>query len=263
MTPTMPNDHEVGRPLCVVGIPMTNLYEQTARVLADLDFDAVDELVIYDHASDDPMTLAWLAAIEFAPKVTVDRRGGIPDESLYRSWNDTIRRALARSDAPEVDVVLLNNDVRIPPGFIRLLTRALRSGGPDVLIVYPDAQADLLAGVPDEIRLTPTTGLHADGGLTGYAFGVKAEAFRDRLPLIDERLKLYSGDRDLIHNVERRGYHAARVEGLPCQHSHGATRRLRPELAETQRRDVALWWGEHPEARTSQAPPGASTGGPA
>lgn len=238
---------------------MTNLYEQTARVVADLDFDDLDELVIYDHASDEPMTIAWLAAIEFAPKVSVDRRGSIPEESLYRSWNDTIRRALEQSDAPEVDVVLLNNDVRLPPGFIRFLTRALRSGGSELMITYPDAGADLADGLPDRIELTPTTGLHADGGLTGYAFAIKAEAFREELPFIDERLKLYSGDRDLVHGLQIRGYHAARVNGLPCEHSHGATRKRRPELQETQRRDVELWWGEHPEARTSHAS-GASTG---
>ena len=41
-------------------------------------------------------------------------------------WNDTIRRPLDRFRGREIDVVLLN-DVRIPPGFIRFLTRAMRS----------------------------------------------------------------------------------------------------------------------------------------
>lgn len=230
---------------------MMNLHDRTARVLADLDFDEFDELIIYDHASDDPASIEWLRQIERRPKVTVDSRSIIPEESLYRSWNDTIRRALARFDAPEVDVVLLNNDVRLPPGFVRFLTRALRSGDPRVMITYPDMGAKRQAGLPPRIELTPTRGLYTEavGGLTGWAFALKAEAFRHDVPFIDERLKFYSGDRDLVHAVEMHGYYAARVEGLPCDHRLGTTRKLRRDLIAQQERDVALWWGEHGEER--------------
>lgn len=236
------------RPPCVVGIPMMNLHQRTARVIADLDAEAFDELIIFDHASDDPATLEWLREIERDPKITVDRRRIIPEESLYRAWNDTIRRALDRFDLPEVDVVLLNNDVRLPRGFLRFLTRALRAGGPEVVIAYPDATAPRKSGLPREIRLTRTKGLYADGGLTGWAFALRAEAFRDAIPFIDERLKFYSGDRDLVHAIETRGYVAARVEGLACEHGLGVTRKRRPDLVDQQKRDIALWWGEHPEA---------------
>jgi hypothetical protein len=229
---------------------MMNLHDETAAVVADLDESEFDELIIFDHGSDDPASIAWLGRIEEHPKITVDRRGVIPDESLYRSWNDTIRHGLARFNAAEIDVVLLNNDVRLPRGFIGFLTRALRSGDPKVMIAFPDKEAPMDGGLPDRVGLTPTKGLHGDGGLTGWAFAVKAEAFRDVLPFIDERLKIYSGDRDLIHAVETRGYYAARVDGLPCKHTLGTTRRRRPEIKEQQERDVRLWWGEHPEART-------------
>lgn len=232
---------------------MMNLHDRTARLIADLDFDEFDELIIFDHASDDPLTLRWLAEIEREPKVVVDRRRIIPEESLYRAWNDTIRRAISRFDEPEVDVVLLNNDVRLPRGFVRFLTRAMRSGDRTVMIAYPDATAKRKAGLPRRIALTPTRGLSADGGLTGWAFSVRGEAFRDKLPFIDERLKFYSGDRDLVHAVETRGFTAARVNGLPCEHGLGATRKRRPDLVEQQRRDIALWWSEHSEAVTSRS----------
>ncbi|MGI8829502.1 MAG: glycosyltransferase family 2 protein [Candidatus Limnocylindria bacterium] len=232
----------MNRPPCVVGIPIMNLHDFTARVVDDLD--ELDELVIYDHGSDDPASVEWLAEIELREKVTVDRRAAIPEESLYRSWNDTSRRALATFDGPEVDVVLLNNDVRLPPGFIGFLTRALRSGDPRVLITYPDSKVSLDRGLPNEIQLTPTKGLEAEGGLSGWAFALKAESFRAHVPFIDERLRLCSGDRDLVHNVEIRGNYAARVDGLPAKHAHGETRKKRPELREQQRRDVELWWGE-------------------
>lgn len=237
------------RPPCVVGIPMTNFHELTASVLADLDFEEFDELIIFDHGSDDPASRTWLRDIERQPKVSVDRRGSIPEESLYRAWNDTIRRALARFGAPAVDVVLLNNDVRLPRGFVRFLTRALRSGDPRVMIAYPDVNAKLSSGLPASIALTPTRGLFDDGGMTGWAFAVRAEAFRSHLPFIDERLRFYSGDRDLVYAIESRGYTAARVIGLPCEHELGATRKRRRDLREQQKRDVALWWSEHPDAR--------------
>jgi GT2 family glycosyltransferase len=224
---------------------MMNLHDMTARLIRDLDFDDFDELVIFDHGSDDPASISWLAEVERRDKVTVDRRAAIPDESLYRSWNDTIRRALERYDDPAVDAVLLNNDVRLPPGFVRFMTRALRAGDPRVMIAYPDVSASLEQGLPRTIDVTPTRGLAAQGGLTGWAFALKAEAFRSELPYIDERLRIYSGDRDLVHTVETHGYYAARVNGLPCKHRLGSTRRKRPELKEQQRRDVALWWGEH------------------
>lgn len=239
-----------GRPPRVVGIPMMNLHDETAAVLADLEGDTVDKILIFDHGSDDPATLAWLAEVEQRPGVVVERRGVIPVESLYRAWNDTIRYALAHYDTAAVDVVLLNNDVRLPRGFVDFLTSALRSGDPRVMIAFPDKEAPMDGGLPARARLTPTRGLHPDGGLTGWAFALKGEAFRGLLPFIDERLKIYSGDRDLIHAVETRAYYAARVDGLPCQHTLGTTRRRRPELAKQQERDVELWWGEHPEART-------------
>ena len=224
---------------------MMNLHRLTSRVLDELDFAELDEVVIYDHGSDDPATIRWLAAIERREKVSVDRRAAIPEESLYRSWNDTIRRALDRHAVVEVDVVLLNNDVRLPEGFLGALTRALRAGDGRLAITYPDVDATLEAGIPRALDVTPTKGLKGEGGLVGHAFALKAELFRSELPYIDERLKFYSGDRDLIHNVEAAGYHAGRVNGLPCTHHWGGTRRRRPELKEQQRRDVSLWWGEH------------------
>lgn len=237
------------RPPCVVGIPMMNLHDETAAVIADLEGDDFDELIIFDHGSDDPATIAWLAEVEQRPRITVDRRGVIPEDSLYRSWNDTIRHALTRFDASVVDVVLLNNDVRLPRGFVGFLTSALRSGDDRALIAFPDKRATMDRGLPRRVHLTPTRGLHGDGGLTGWAFALKAEAFKGLVPFIDERLKIYSGDRDLIHAVETRGYYAARVDGLPCQHTLGTTRRRRPEIKAQQERDIKLWWGEHPEAR--------------
>lgn len=239
------------RPPCVIGIPMMNLHEETAAVIADLEGDAFDELIIFDHGSDDPATLAWLREVEQRPRIRVDRRGVIPEESLYRAWNDTIRQALDRFPLPEVDVVLLNNDVRLPRGFVRFLANALRSDDPHIMIAFPDKNAPIEAGLPDAVRVTRTRGLHPDGGLTGWAFALKAEAFRGMLPFIDERLKIYSGDRDLVHAVETRGYYAAQVDGLPCHHVLGTTRRRRPEIKEQQERDIALWWSEHPEARVT------------
>ena len=231
---------------------MMNLHRLTRRVLDELDFADLDEVVIYDHGSDDPATIRWLAEVERRDKVTVDRRAAIPEESLYRSWNDTIRRALERHPGLEVDVVLLNNDVRLPEGFIGALAGALRSGDPRLAITYPDATAPLEAGLPKRLEVTPTRGLKGEGGLEGHAFALKAELFRTELPFIDERLKFYSGDRDLVHNVEAAGYHAGRVVGLPCRHHWGGTRRRRPELKEQQQRDVSLWWGEH-KARKAEA----------
>ena len=233
------------QPPCVVGIPMMNFHEHTAHVVEDLDFDELDELIIFDHGSDDPASIAWLAKIERRPKVTVDRRAAIPTESLYRSWNDTIRHALARfNDRKRVDVVLLNNDVRLPAGFIGFLTRAVRSGDPRLMIAYPDMNAILDDGLPQNTDLEPTRGLADDGGLTGWAFALKAEAFRREIPYIDERLRFYSGDRDLIFNLETRGYYAARVRGLPCLHGLGVTRKKRPELKDQMRRDVKLCWAK-------------------
>jgi GT2 family glycosyltransferase len=112
------------------------------------------------------------------------------------------------------------------------------------MITFPDARAPLRSGVPWRIRVTPTKGLAMEGGMTGWAFALKAEAFRSELPLIDERLKFYSGDRDLVHSVEMAGYRAARVDGLPCTHQRGATRKRRPELKEQQDRDIHLWWSK-------------------
>lgn len=221
---------------------MMNLHEMTAEVLRSLADDEFDEILIFDHGSDDPASIRWLASVERRPGICVVRREAIPDESLYRAWNDTIRRALMRYQNRTADVVLFNNDIHLPPGFTRFLTRALRAGPPSVVAAFPDVHADMHDGIPTDIKLTPTGGVAADGGLTGWAFALKAEMFATQLPLIDERLRFYSGDRDLIFNIQLRGFVAARVDGLPCRHGLGVTRKKRPELAEQMRRDVELCW---------------------
>lgn len=213
--------------MTVVAIPFVDRLDLTAPLALDLLADpAVALLQLWDNGSTDPAVLAWLADAARSPRVEVRHcpplGAALPgggEWSLYASWNGAWRRAL-EAGAPAV--VLLNNDVSVPPGFVGALTSSLLAAADDVWCVYPRTGPEPARGEPGP--LTRTRGLWPDG-LAPFAFALRADARSRGLPWVDERFVFYCGDVDLLWQVQARGATCARAEHLTVAHRLGATRK--------------------------------------
>jgi hypothetical protein len=166
----------------------------------------------------------------------VDARG----DGIYRMWNRGWEMARSRG---VVNVAVLNDDIGILPGTIRLMARALRAH-PRIGCVYPDASVRR-SNLPS--RISYTTEWDPAGGrtMTGFCFMFKGEL---PLPPFDEGMEWWYGDSEFDESVKLAGYGVARIDGLPITHISDAETddwARRPELKEAIERDGIRWAERH------------------
>ena len=164
-----------------------------------------------------------------------------PGLTITQMWNRAWLAALDEAD--QVDLVVLNNDIAVPPGFIVNLTSMLRSDE-RYWAVYPDYNRRVEQGTAIK-GLTPTNGTFRHGGMCGWAWALKAEAHREGLPLMDEQFQWWASDDDLVFAIEASGHLVGRVDGLPVDHVGSVTFNGRGDLHgqgwDDLRRCVAKW----------------------
>lgn len=171
------------------------------------DIEALLELVLpdVDHA----IVIDLVGGLRDRDGVRVLRRD--PRASLYRWLNEGWR--LAREVASEVNVAVLDDAVRILPGTVAHLSRALRVRD-DVGMVYPDDRLDVVrAKLPPRVRLDIDRDPLGGRIVTGYCFVARAE-----LPIegpFDEGYLRWYGDTQFDEAVRLVGYGVARVLGVP------------------------------------------------
>ena len=145
------------------------------------------------------------------------------DQTIYHMWNRGWKMAVEETDGGPVNVAILNNDITIPPGFLSLMRKALRSAA-NVWAVYPDYNLKVKDGVnTNEFRLKPTQGTYQHGGMCGWAFMLRGEIVNYGMPYVDERFEWWYGDDDIVRNITSRGKKVCRVSGLPLDHINEAT----------------------------------------
>lgn len=189
-----------------------------------LEQDEFDKLLIYDDRVAPPSEshVAFLKD----PRVAVVRI--LERVSFYELWNSAIRRA-GRLNG-RANVVLLNDDIKIPKHFISRLTEALREDD-DVWCAYPNYNMPVANDGGCEHRLVPTRGTMKQGGLWGCAFALRAELYRHRdLPMIDEKFRIWCGDDDIVKQIDLAGKKVCRVDDLALEHIASTTFQKHPEL---------------------------------
>jgi hypothetical protein len=209
---------------CYVMIPMRGRLDLTAALLDQLRNRGVAgqlgaTVLIYDNGSPEDelgVLRQWAAA------GTVDLFE-TPGMSITDMWNAGWDEVCSRHGVGPADLAILNNDIEVPDRFLHHLSAALRSAQhPEPWAVYPDYH---LAQLVDDRHqrptgvLTRTSGTYRLGGMSGWAFMVRAETrSRLMLPTIDAQFKHWCGDDDLAFQVEQRGGGVYRVDGLPLFH---------------------------------------------
>ncbi len=167
-----------------------------------------DGLFVFDNGSTDG-TAGWLAAeAARGTLVGVDAAGC----TLHQMWNAGI--VAARRRAPVCNIAILNNDLWLGPDFCRRLAGALRSD-PDLVAVSPNYDGRPLDGV------TYVTSTYKNGGMAGFAFMVRGEAF-DEIA-IDESLRWWYGDDDLVAQIGARGKRVGLTGATTVEHIDGGS----------------------------------------
>lgn len=138
--------------------------------------------------------------------------------SIYGMWNYVWERE--KKIGGEFNIAFLNDDIELSPYSIYTMARILRAQD-DLAIVYPDVAAGPPVSLFNKeypITYTETTG--GAGGMTGFCFMLKGEL---DIPYIDENLKLYWGDDDLVAQTIKQGYKIGQIGGLPILHAGSFT----------------------------------------
>ena len=221
-----------------VMVPMRDYHVLTRSLCRQLaEQGEFDRLWVYDNGSSSRSSRNWLSTIETTGRYGAEVVRWGPAKGIYRMWNDAWRRSLhtwraetAGDPAERRFLAILNNDLEIPPRFLSNLAAGLLAGADEgVWATFPQWGLSWPSESTPTGRLSATRGTRNAGGMSGYAFLLDVTRHdTDGLPFIDEEFIWYSGDGDLVTQIEINGGTAARVEGLPVGHKEKATSRHHP-----------------------------------
>jgi GT2 family glycosyltransferase len=209
-----------------VVIPGLDRHQMTADLISDLQGQGA-EILLYDNGSD--------PAYDFDGCEVIDAKGW----GLHEMWAAGIARA--RENAPVCDIAILNNDLRVGPDFLRLLSGGLRARE-EVWISYPNVHGAALA--PGQCAKTGGPG--QGQSLSGYAFMIRGESDL----AVDEGFGFWYGDIDLEMQARAAEKAVVTVGGCEVEHLEPtlSTRGERLEQAHVDEKLFAAKWDLDPEA---------------
>jgi hypothetical protein len=211
----------------VAVIPTRDRHEMLAACVGSIA-PQVDTVFILDNQSNPPITTErWPVRMDSG--WVVSQRVEMDPPNISRLWNIGIheadRDAFCRS-LPKWDVVVLNSDVVVPPGWVDALSSAMRST--TAVLAYPDQ-----AGGRQLILHTVAGPVDLSQRITGYAFMLRGESGLR----LDESMAWWYSDDDLDWRAREQGG-ALLVPGLAVEHrAPNVSTNERPELAEQAGRD--------------------------
>lgn len=199
----------------------------------------LDAVLVLDNGSG-PETLEVEAArMELDDRLDVMQ---LPSLSIYELWNEGADYAEAAGVAahdPEVNLLVSNNDVLLPPGAAAVMAEALRAR-PELWCIYPDDRYPW--GTPPSPRgVRLGTGVARTGGLYGPCFMVALDRLTWRPLVSDLAYEWWYGDDHLARQIEESGGTHGRLIGMPVLHAHEGTAQHHPETLVMRMRDRKRW----------------------
>jgi hypothetical protein len=190
-------------------IPQKGNTHLTSAVCKQLALEKVPTLVI-DNGSD-PIELE-----------SMDLHGAellhAPDAGIYEMWNSGVNYFAKEANGP-FNIAIFNNDIRIGPHTMKRLATALRADD-GLLAVCPNYDKRPGTGIEKK------PGSYGNGGLAGFCFMVKGEAFGNVIPYFDENYLWWYGDDDFITSVWASGHQCGIVLGCTVEHLGGGGQTL-------------------------------------
>lgn len=220
--------------VCVV-VPVRDQLAQTKKLAACLAAQTQPpaRVICLDDGSASA-TRSWVA------KQPGWEREDVDGMTIYQAWSYGYWRA-ERGGAD--DVLVVNNDVVLPPHALEWLSAALSQ---DELraATYPDFAApwsEKPAKLPRRaLEVALTHGVWGSGGLTGFCFMLRASRVSWRPLVQDQTYQWWFGDNAIAESIERAKLQQAKVLGLPVRHEHEATA-SGYDLRVVKERDAQLW----------------------
>lgn len=161
--------------------------------------------------------------------------------NISRWWNlglDTVAQHAGWLGDSVWDVLVVNDDVVCPPGFVETLSSRMRATS--AVLAYPDQ-----AGGQQEILHTGSTPVSLSQRITGYAFMLRGETGLRA----DEDFVWWAGDDDLGLRAQAAGG-ALLVPGIPVEHrAPDVQTNASPVLSAQAARDMDMFaakWGVRP-----------------
>lgn len=194
-------DNELALPTYVV-MAGRDRHEMTANLMAQLQQQNPNFIALFDNGSDPPYPQPALQA------------DGMP---LHEMWNTGLglaEKAAREAGAKHWNVLVINNDVSVPPDFLQRLEWGLRQDeSGDTWIAYPNYHG---AKIPDGVAaITKHPNQNSDGRLLcGWAFMLAGESGLR----FDEQFSWWYGDSDIQRQTEAAGKHVVCVGGCYCDH---------------------------------------------
>ncbi|HMG62445.1 MAG TPA: hypothetical protein VK599_05810 [Streptosporangiaceae bacterium] len=206
--------------------------------------DQVDAVYVIDNGSSPPIDPdQWPPSETGSPRV-MSAIVELDPPNISRLWNLGLElaeyghRYAGWHPWEPHDVVVLNSDVVVPPGWADALSAAMRATR--AVLAYPDQ-----FGGREQILHAEAAPVDLRQRITGYAYMLRGEAGLR----LDESMAWWFSDDDLDWRARQAGG-ALLVPGIPVQHldPNGSTD-ARPELQEQAARDRQTFvtkWGRAP-----------------
>jgi O-antigen biosynthesis protein len=242
---------------CVIVIPVFNGYEFVKPCIESVLRNSPEDctIVVVDDASTDQQTIDYLDNLGERVCLAVNR----PNKGFVRTVNE------AMATYPDLDVLLLNSDTLVPPGWVYRMQRALYCRGLKVagvcalsnnatLVSVPNAGANNLPewlSVDDMDRVVNETSDHAYPELPvlhGFCMLLSREAL-NALGLFDRSFgRGYGEETDWSLRARSMGWKILAVDDLYVWHQeHGSFGEQRAKLAELAEKIILDRYPEYPQ----------------
>jgi glycosyltransferase involved in cell wall biosynthesis len=207
----------------IAAIPTLNALEWIAPLIEGLLLaDQVDEVWVYDNGCTD-QTADWVRNRRLMDKrlFLIDSRG----MGLYEMWNHMVAKANEFDE--EVNLALLNSDVRIPVNGIADISRVMRENNYQLASADPTRPAFYSQHLPvwnsalAQVFPKPFEPYPVDappGHVVAWVVVIAAEFWKDQPYAVHPSYQWWYGDDDLFRRAYARGARVCRVMGVGSDH---------------------------------------------
>jgi hypothetical protein len=197
------------------------------KLLSGLSFDNVNRIFILDNRKDNTPLIRQHSYISTQKEEWLNSYG----LTIYEMWN-TMWQSLKESyPGEELNIAFLNDDIEIKSGSLGVLSYFLRRDNilaaicPDYDSPWHDRPYGMYNPEFDH-SVVYTNSTFGDNGMAGFCFMIKGEL---DIPYVDENLKLYWGDDDLVKSILKMDYKIGKLVGMPVSHVGSMTiRQMNP-----------------------------------
>jgi GT2 family glycosyltransferase len=209
----------------IAAIPTLNAIDWIAPLVEHILLsDEVDEVWIYDNGCTD-LTPDWVRHRRLIDKrlFLIDSKG----MGLYEMFNDMAKKVVEKYPDEEINLAILNSDIRLPKNAISTMSKLMRQGGYVISTIDPsipsirsphfeDWSGRMFQNTPPKTE--PYAEHYIPGRPIGWAIVIAAEFFKAQPYIIHPSYQWWFGDDDLFRRTTQLGGNICIVRGVGSDH---------------------------------------------